>query len=165
MAQQTTFRDKLVSWLEEQGHLATVDEVGETTATVRFKSRGIGYAIRTDEGDPGFLFLILSYTLPHHVDEATALRIARAIAKEKKVVKIDVTLGDEERFVQFAAEQFIVPLAFEGIFWRCAENLAHCSDAYFAAVREAAPPNPVERFIDDVTSELGLVSGEQPPSP
>ncbi len=63
---------------------------------------------------------------------------SRAIATEKKVVKIEVTTADEELFIQSAAEQFVVPLTFEGIFWRCAEYLAHCSDAYFAAVREIA---------------------------
>jgi hypoxanthine phosphoribosyltransferase len=162
MAQQGVLRDKLVSWLEEQGHVATVDEVTDTTATVRFKAKGIGFYVRTNEGDPAFLYLNLSYTLPQNADEATAWRIAHDVQNEKKIVKIDVSFK-ETPFVRFAAEQLVARFAFDDVLWRCADTLIEASDAYFFALNEALSCEPAERFIEDVTAELGLVSGDQLP--
>jgi hypothetical protein len=113
----TLLRDTASAWLEEQGHLTTLEVTDERLCEVRFRARGVRLAVLTDERDTGFLYIFLRASLPDGVDdELLARRAAAAVESHGKVVKVE--LHWEARDFIIAAEQFVETPGGASIFWR-----------------------------------------------
>jgi hypothetical protein len=90
----TSLRETIVAWLRDQGHQAVVDVQDERYAEVVFRTRGRRFAVRVDEDDPAFLYIIASMVLPDDViDELQARRAAALTESRNKVVQVENPLG------------------------------------------------------------------------
>src|SRR5260370_42013123 len=102
----TPLRETIAAWLRDQGHQAVVDVQDERYAEVVFRTRGRRFAVRVDEDDPAFLYIIASMELPDDVIEELQARRAAALTESRtKVVQVEILW--EARTLGLAAEQLV----------------------------------------------------------
>ena len=133
--------------------MTTVEPSDERFGQVSFRSRGLGFAVRVDEQDPGFLYIVLSLQLPTRVsDEVMALRATALTASRAKVIKAE--LDWEGRSVLLAAEQFVTEPGGPAVFWRLVSALEHSFYRLRQTFDEEVGRAAASRFTESLEAEL-----------
>lgn len=157
-------RERIAAWLRDQGHQAPIETQDERYASVHFRTRGWRFAVRVDELDPVFLYIVLSLELPDDVvDELTARRALARIESQKKVIKID--LDWEQRTLLFAGEQLVGEPGGPSIFWRTVAVLEESVYAIHVAFDEEAGRTAASRFTEQLETELAGDAAAPPTTP
>jgi hypothetical protein len=143
-------------WLRGQGHAALVEPTDqEGVHVITFRTRSTTLTLVAYENDPTFLHVRGYFSLPDGVtDELAVLRLAAGTQMKRKVVKVGVLW--EGRGATFEVEEYLEkPGVFDGHVWRAVSIIEETSKGFFDEIR-AIVPSPAERFIDDLTRELGI---------
>jgi hypothetical protein len=161
---EAPLRETIAAWLRDQGHQAVVEAQDERCAEVRFRTRGRRFAVRVDEDDPAFLYIIASMELPDDaIDELQARRAAALTESRTKVVQVEILW--ETRTLVLAAEQLVTEPGGPSIFWRTVSFLEESVYRMRQAFDEEAGRAAASRFTEQLEAELAKDDSAPPASP
>lgn len=132
-----TLAGRYFDLLAEEGYRPKLEQTGERTSTVAFKSEGLTFVLLVDESDEEFLGLGLSYGLGD-ADPVAAASRAHELNDQLKVVKVCV--APEDRSVRFTVEVFLEAPATMRLLDRATWALRNAAKSFFE------PARPVEHL-------------------
>jgi hypothetical protein len=160
MADDAAYRDRIGTWLRDQGHAVTVVAHNERHASVIFKARGAVFTVHVDEEDPGLLSIANAWRAPF-APRARVEAMSLALDVQRRIPVVKVYLDWKDGYVRFAAEQLVADGSFEAVFWRCIDHLTQAAQTFFDALGETTPEEAARTFIEELEQHLGRMPGER----
>lgn len=148
-----TFAQHIAEFIEGQGHKTEpYTEDGSTCTSIRFRTRGLHFAILVDEDDRSFYKISCSYSLPEYV-VADAVAMDILLRAQDRIKCIKFASLTERRLLCHV--ELLLPdgIGLDGVFWRAVGMVEKGAREVNDELRAIAPAkSAAEKFISQFTT-------------